>query len=253
MRAIVLAAGLGTRLRPLTDTLPKPLLPVGGRPLIHYPLLLLKAHGITDVFINVHYCGEQVMAVIGDGHHLGMNICYSHEARILGTGGGIKQIQAMARDEPLVVINGDVVADVNLTRLITFHRARKGIATLVLRENDDPTNNSLVAVDHTHRIRDIRGALIRASSPPPLRLRQRMFTGIHVIEPQVVNYISGQRGGTVPYSIIDAYIHMIERGERLFGYDMHGYFCDVGVPDRYHAVNRGITEKRIALTFLDGP
>src|SRR3989449_1523283 len=123
MKAMVLAAGLGTRLRPLTDTLPKPLLPVAGRPLLEWNLLLLKRHGITEVIINLHHLGEQIVRALGDGARLGLRLAYSHEPTLQGTGGGIKQAAPFLKDGPFLVLNGDTLSDCDLMALIAAHRA----------------------------------------------------------------------------------------------------------------------------------
>src|SRR5690348_18126635 len=107
MRAMILAAGLGTRLRPLTDSLPKPLLPVGGTPLIVWNLLLLQKYGIREVVINLHYLGDLIEKELRDGSAWDMSLTYSHEWTLLGTGGGIKQAQWFFGDEPFLVLNGD--------------------------------------------------------------------------------------------------------------------------------------------------
>jgi len=114
MKAMVLAAGFGTRLRPLTDHIPKPLLPVGGRPMIEYTLLLLKKYGITEIIINLHHCGDQIIKTLGDGTQLGLSISYSDEqGEPLGTGGGLKKAEAFFEGAPFLVINGDIVIDIN--------------------------------------------------------------------------------------------------------------------------------------------
>src|SRR3954466_14571451 len=125
MKAILLAAGLGTRLRPLTDNMPKPLLPVGDRPLIEYNLMLLKKYGITEVAINLHYHGEKIRECLKDGRDLGMKILYSEEPEILGTGGGIKKISHFLSDWDLLGINGGILVDIDLDKVVEFHRMKK--------------------------------------------------------------------------------------------------------------------------------
>src|SRR5919108_2695 len=137
MKALILAAGYGTRLRPLTERIPKPLLPVAGQPILVWNLLLLKRHGITDVVINLHHLGEQIVQAIGNGSRFGMRVAYSHEPTLLGTGGGIQQAAPLLKDGPFLVVNGDTLSACDLTELIAAHRAGKASATLVLREDAD--------------------------------------------------------------------------------------------------------------------
>src|SRR5579883_2046619 len=111
MRAIILAAGLGTRLRPLTNNLPKPLLPIAGAPLIVWNLLLLRRHGVTEVIVNLHHLGHLIEQELGDGSRFGMTLAYSHEPVILGTGGGIKQAEPFFKGEPFLVLNGDTLLE----------------------------------------------------------------------------------------------------------------------------------------------
>src|SRR5438552_8545786 len=152
MKAMVLAAGLGTRLRPLTDTLPKPLLPVAGRPLLEWNLLILKRHGITEVIINLHHLGEQIVRALRDGARLGLRLAYSHEPTLQGTGGGIKQATPFLKDGPFLVLNGDTLSDCDLTALIAAHRVSGALATLAVR--DDPEAASWVPVTL-----DVRGRI----------------------------------------------------------------------------------------------
>ena len=125
MKAMILAAGLGTRLRPLTDTTPKPLLPVAGTPLIVWNLLLLKRHGFQDVIINLHHLGSMIEQALGDGSRYGLRIVYSYEPVILGTGGGLKQAEPHFSGEPVLVLNGDTLVEIDLGALWPFIRNDK--------------------------------------------------------------------------------------------------------------------------------
>ncbi len=242
MKGMILAAGLGTRLAPLTNHLPKPLLPIGDRPLIYYNLLLLKKYGITDVAINVHYQGKKIIKELGSGAAIGMKITYSEEPHILGTGGGIKKIEDFFGSGAFLVINGDILVDIDLDKLVSFHHKKNGIATLVLRQNTDPEQYGLIEVDASDHIKNILSKL----PPKKGRTQKRMFTGIHVIEPRALNYVPP---GTF-YSITDAYVEMLQKGEKLFGYSMSGYWNDIGVLERYNEVNQQIKEGKIRLKYM---
>ena len=121
MKAMVLAAGQGTRLRPLTDTIPKALVPVAGRPMIEYSLLLLRHYGIGDIVINLHHHGEQIEKRLGDGSQLGLQISYSIEPELLDTGGGLLKAKPFFQNETFIVINTDVLIDLHLDELLEFH------------------------------------------------------------------------------------------------------------------------------------
>ncbi len=242
MKAVILAAGFGNRLRPLTTHVPKPLLPIGEHPLIFYNLFLLKKYGITDVLINVHYQGEKLKQVLGNGAAFGMRISYSEETTILGTGGGIKNMESALGGGAFLVMNGDILVDLNLDKLVAFHQRKRGIATLVLREDPDVLQYGPIDLDANSQIQNILAKIPFKKA----RLRRRMFTGIHVIEPRALDYIPGR----MLYSITDAYIEMLKKGEKLFGYAMTGYWADIGVPKRYHEVNQLMKEGKIRLNYI---
>ncbi len=248
MNALILAAGFGSRLRPLTDNMPKPLLPVGGQPLIYYHIALLKRYGITDIVINVHYHAEKVILALGNGARFGVEITYSQEPEILGTGGGIKNLQGILGREAFLVINADILVDINLDLLLAFHQKKKGAATLALRDDSDLTQYGIIETDQNDQIRNI------LSKIPPTKqvLRKRMFTGVHILEPIVFDYIPPG----MFYSITDSYIEMLKKGvttpaeERLFGYSMEGYWNDIGVQKRYQEVNQELKEGKIKLHYM---
>lgn len=235
MKAMILAAGLGTRLRPLTNTIPKALLPVAGTPLIVWNLLLLKRYGFHDVVINLHHLGPMIQQALGDGSRFGLRIIYSHEPVILGTGGGLKQAEPHFSGEPVLVVNGDTLFELDLERLCSFHRQRRAAATLVLREDPDAERWGLVEVGSENRILRITGRGGEGSAGAA-----RMFAGIHILHPRLLRDVPKGE----PSSIIDAYVRAIQQGEPVLGYDLDGYWSDVGTPERYalaeHDAKRGL-------------
>ncbi len=234
---MVLAAGIGSRLRPLTDTIPKPLLPVGGRPLIEYSLLLLKKYGITEIIINVHHLGRMLMQTVGEGARLGLRITYSEESTLLGTAGAIKKVQGQLAGETFVVINGDILIDLNLNQVMDAHRKRQGIATLVLRESEEAERFGLIEIDRDGRIRNILGKTPWHEAGA----RRTMFTGVHLIEPRLLDFLP-QEG-----SITDVYIDLLKKGEALYGNLAGGYFCDLGTPERYRQAESDISRGEVPL------
>ena len=227
MRAMILAAGLGTRLRPLTTTIPKPLLPVAGRPLIVWNLLLLRKYGITEVIINLHHLGDLIEQELGNGSTLGMRIAYSREPVLLGTGGGIKQAERFFGGEPFVVLNGDTLVELDLGALIRFHDGHKALATMVLRDDPDADRWGPVELDACRRVVTINGRG-RAGEPSDSR-GKKMFAGIHVMHPRLLTDVPPGRES----SIIDAYVREIQRGEVICGFTMDGYWSDIGTLERY--------------------
>jgi NDP-sugar pyrophosphorylase family protein len=240
MRAMILAAGFGTRLRPLTNTIPKPLLPVGGTPLIVWNLLLLRRHGIREVMINLHYLGSQIEKALGDGKRFDMGIVYSPESTLLGTGGGLKQAETFFQGEAFLVVNGDTLFELDLGHLIRFHEREDPLATMVVREDPETERWGAVELDGEQRIIRIngRGGVAHDS------VRRQMFAGVHIVHPRLLRTVPSGRES----SIIDAYVHEMERGERVLGYSFTGYWSDVGTPARYAAAQRAADEGLLRLS-----
>ena len=231
MRAMILAAGFGTRLRPLTDTIPKPLLPVAERPLIAWNLRLLRDHGITEVVVNLHHLGDQIAHYLGDGSHLDMHITYSRETAILGTGGGIKHAEPFLRgsgDDAFLVLNGDTLIDIDLNRMIAYHTHHGGIATMAVRDDPDVDGWGALEIDHSNRICRILGRGQRhARLTQPMT--RRMFAGLHIMHPCLLRDIPIGKES----SIIDPYMEWLEDGAEIYGHETTGYWSDVGTPKRY--------------------
>ena len=243
MRAIILAAGFGTRLRPLTNTIPKPLLPVADQPLIVWNLRLLRDHGISEVIINVHHLGEQIVHHLGDGSQLKMKITYSREETILGTGGGIKQAEQFLResdDDAFVVINGDTLMNLDITNMTNYHRKHGGVATMVVRDDPDVDQWGALELDDTDRILTILGRGKKAAGQPT-PLTRKMFAGLHMMSPHLLREVPvGQES-----SIIDPYIECLEKGENVYGYEATGYWSDVGTPERYNQANKDAKDGKL--------
>lgn len=229
MRAMILAAGRGERARPLSDSIPKPLFPVGGRPLIAYPLGLLKAAGVTDVIVNVHHLAEHIEEALRPCSSMGLNIHISREKYLLETGGGIANARRLIGDRPFLVLNADVVCDIDLAAVIDDHIRSGCITTMVVRENPDPRSIPVVEWDPvSQQVLDIRGEVGRRLPGS----RQAMFAGIQVMEPVVFDYILPKRE-----SIIDGfYLPAIREHRRVHGYLHEGYWADLGTPEEYRRV-----------------
>lgn len=231
MKAMILAAGFGTRLRPLTETVPKPLLPVGKHPMILWNLLLLRAHGIQDVMINLHYLGQMIRNALGDGSRWNMRIHYSQETEILGTGGALKAVEPFFNGQPLLIMNGDTVIDLDIGELIRCHAGNQGRATLVLREDPDVQQWGVVECDERGQIFRINGKGRnnqgdQASAPRTVR---RMFAGVHILDPVLLR----DEPSGVPFSIIDTYTKAMAAGCPIFGYLHSGFWSDVDTLERY--------------------
>ena len=213
---MILAAGFGSRLRPLTDRTPKPLITVGGHPLIAYPLALLRAAGIREVVINLHHLGAQIRAALGDGSTYGVAITYSEEDPILDTGGAVRRVQPFLGGDRFVVLNSDTIADLDLQALLAAHHAAGALATMVLRPDREAARFGLIEVDAENRIRRFLGQPAHVDVP----LTPLMFGGVHVFEPDVFQYMSDGCFGITRQT----YPAMLAAGCRLAGYRFNGYW-----------------------------
>lgn len=245
MRAMILTAGFGTRLRPLTNTMPKALVPVAGRPLIEYNLLLLKAHGIEDVVINLHHLGDKIRAALGDGSAYGLRIIYSPEDPILESGGGIKKAQPFLDDGTFLVLNCDTIIDVNLHALIEAHQQTHATGTLVLRPDPEAARYGILETDPSSRLRRIRGEPAEVEVKEPLS--QYMFTGCQVLEPRVFDFMPEIK----PFSSTrETYPTMLRAGEPLYGFVHRGVWMTVDDPDAMARATQAIISGQTRLSYL---
>ncbi len=245
MKAMLFAAGLGTRLRPLTDNLPKCLVPVNGRPMIDYPLLLLRHYGVREIVVNVHHHADQVEAYLGDGARFGVDITYSREPVLLDTGGGLLGARSFLDRETFVIINSDVLIDLRLDEVVRYHRKRQAAATLVLRKDSQAEAYGAIWIDPEGVIQ--RFLHHHVPGHPSAELEQYMFTGVHVVEPRIFRYM----GGPEPFSITrTTYPRMLACAERLCGFPFHGAWQDLGTPERLHSTAAKLRDGSLTPHFL---
>lgn len=241
--AMVLAAGLGTRLRPVTRTTPKPLLDLGGRPMIEYPIRLLAAHGVRRIVVNLHHLAEQIPAALGSGERFGVELLYSEEDPILDTGGGIARARPFLEGGPFFVVNGDVMADVDLGAVFRFHRDQRALATLVLRKDPEAERHGPVDVDETGRIRRFLGEPRDCDAP----LHRHMFTGIHCLAPAIFDRMPSEERFSITR---DVYANLVRPGARLFGYAHEGYWRDLGTAESLEAARNDLATGTFRPSFL---
>lgn len=224
---MVLAAGLGLRMRPLTLLRAKPALPVLGRPLIQWTLELLARHGVTDVVINLHHLPSTVVRAVAEARPFGLSVTYSRERTILGTAGGPRRVRDFFGGDPLLLVNGDVVFDFDLARLVQRHRASGARATLALLPNPDARRYGAVVTDPDGAIRSLAGL------PRPARGTASLFTGIHVLDPALLDRLPPGASDSVK----DLYAPLVAEGERLLGVRVRGAWHDLGSPAAYLAAH----------------
>ncbi len=182
MKGVILCAGEGERLRPLTLTTPKPLLPVGDRPLIEQTIAWLRGFGVVDLFINLHHLGEKIEEHLGDGSDFGVSITYSHEEVLQGTAGALRAFTE-ALDETFVVVYGDVLTDLDLQALLSYHEGKGGIATLVVQRTDRPQDCDIVEMDRNSHITAFHHA------PGSFAYGNLGNAALYLLEPKILRYL----------------------------------------------------------------
>ncbi|MHB1295249.1 MAG: sugar phosphate nucleotidyltransferase [Anaerolineae bacterium] len=241
MKAVVMAGGSGSRLRPLTINRPKPMVPMVNKPVIGHILELLKRHNITDVVITLQYMAEDIQDYFGDGQSMGMHIQYSIEETPLGTAGSVKQAQALL-GEPFVVISGDAVTDIDLTEVIAYHRAKQAVATITLHRVPDPLEYGVIIIDESGRVQQF---LEKPSWGEVIS--DTVNTGIYVLEPQVLDEF--EAGMAYDFSK-DLFPTMLQRGDPMYGFVAGRYWCDVGNIAEYMKASNDVLEGRVDVGSL---
>jgi NDP-sugar pyrophosphorylase family protein len=234
MKAILLAGGKGTRLRPLTLHTPKPIVPIFSRPFLYYQLdLLRQIPDITEVILSLNYQPRRIEEVFGTGSDLGINIRYLVEPSPLGTGGAIKFAEPHL-DGPVVVFNGDVLTQIDLNAVLALHRERKAKATIVLTPVSNPTAYGLVETEEDGSVR----RFLEKPNPDEITC-DTINAGIYILEPETFDRIPKDQ----PYSIERVYFpSLVERKETFVAYVYRGYWIDIGTPAKYMQVHRDIMD-----------
>jgi len=238
MKAMVLAAGLGDRMRPLTDRLPKPLLPIANRPVMCYILEHLARHGFSEVIANLHYRGQEIIDYFGDGGGCGVKLTYTHEEKLWGIAGGVRRCREFFGDETFLVIGADDLTDMDLSALLAQHRRVGAIATIGLAEVEETSQFGVVVVDEEGRIERF---VEKPKENPPSRLAN---TQIYLFEPEVFDFIP-------PDQVYDfgfgAFPRMVEAGSRFYGFRLPGYWRDIGTIAGYLEAQADVLEGRVAV------
>lgn len=234
-RGMVLAAGRGTRLGPLTTHRPKPLLPVANRPVMAQGLARLRALGIDEIGVNISVFPEQFRAVFGDGAAHGVRLHWLQEAAPSGTAGGLKGLEALLRDDLVVVIAGDALLDLDLAPLLACHRAQGAFITLGTLPVADPSLYGVVVTDAAGRVREFQ-----EKPAPGTAISHQANTGIYVFDPGVFDLIPA---GAFCDFALDVFPEALRRGLPLYALPLDGYWTDIGNPGDYLQAN---------LDYLDG-
>jgi NDP-sugar pyrophosphorylase family protein len=228
MKAMLLAAGLGERMRPLTDARAKPSLPLLNRPIITHTLDHLKRHGVEEVVINLHHQPESIRGIVGDGSRIGLKIHYSEEPTILGTAGGLKKAEDHFRDSgSFIMINSDFASDCDLGAAMKKHRESGALSTLVLISPRPGTDYGIVELGEKERIDRLAGKPPGETDP---RAGRYHFTGIHLLEPGIFDEIPP---GTKVEINSEIYPRLITEGKMIKGFIHSGLWQELGTPQLY--------------------
>jgi len=241
MRAVVMAGGEGTRLRPLTTRRPKPMVPIVNRPMIEHSIELLKRHGLDDLILTLHYLPDVISDYLQDGAKFGVDISYLVEEKPLGTAGGVKKAEALL-DKTFLVFSGDSLTDVDLSKAVRFHQQRGAIATLVLTKVPNPVEYGIVITDEDGRIKQF------LEKPGWGEVfSDTVNTGIYVLEPEALKYVKPETQFDFSKQLFPK---LLEQGEPIYGYVADGYWCDIGNPFQYLQANHDALQGLIKLKIL---
>jgi mannose-1-phosphate guanylyltransferase len=243
MKALLLAGGLGTRLRPLTHTRPKHLLPIANRPHLEHVFDSLLRQGITEVVLLTSYLAEAFAGLVEAGRARGLQLALTHEKTPLGTAGALRNAVAFVGDDAFVVFNGDILTDVDLGEVIAFHRARRAEATILLTPVEDPSAFGVVPTDEDGRV---RGFIEKpAADDAPTNL---INAGVYIMEPSILSRIPP---GEVWSAERQLFPDLVEEGARLYAVGTNAYWMDVGTPDKLLQANLDALHGRVR-TDLEG-
>lgn len=257
MKAMILAAGKGTRVRPITHTIPKPMIPILQKPVMEFLLELLREHGFTEIMVNVSHLAEEIENYFRDGQRFGVEIAYSFEGRIedgeligdaLGSAGGLKKIQNFQRffDETFVVLCGDALIDLDLTEAVRRHKAKGAMASLITMRvpKDQVSSYGVVVTDEDGRVRSFqeKPAVDEAAS-------NMINTGIYIFEPEVLDFVPSDK----PFDIgADLFPKLVEAGAEFYALPMEFEWVDIGkVPDYWQAI-RSVLQGQLRQVQIPG-
>ncbi|WP_103936052.1 mannose-1-phosphate guanyltransferase [Thermomonospora echinospora] len=243
MKAVVMAGGEGTRLRPMTANQPKPLLPVINRPIMEHVLRLLRRHGLTETVVTVQFLAALIRNYFGDGEELGMSLSYATEEIPLGTAGSVKNAQEALRDDRFLVISGDALTDIDLTDMVNFHKENGALVTIGLKRVPNPLEFGIIIVDEAGRIQ-------RFLEKPTWGqvFSDTVNTGIYVMEPEVLDHVA--EGVPVDWSS-DVFPKLLAEGAPLYGYVADCYWEDVGTHESYLKAQADMLSGRVEVE-MDG-
>jgi len=236
LRAMVLAAGMGERMRPLTDHLPKPLLPIANRPVMGYVLEHLARHGFTQVIANVHYRPEEIVEHFGDGSEYGVRLAFSYEEELLGPAGGVRRCRDFLANDTFLVTGADDLTGMDLTALVQAHRRVGALASIGLVEVEHTSDYGIVVTDED-------GSIQRFVEKPKGEAPSRTAnTQIYLFEPEIFDFVPPDRFYDWGFHAFPA---MVKAGVPFYGFRLDGYWRDIGSIEDYLTANGDVLARRL--------
>ncbi|MFH1352957.1 MAG: nucleotidyltransferase family protein [bacterium] len=226
---MILAAGKGTRLKSLTREIPKPMLEIGGKPILEHLINLLKKYGVNEIAMNLHHLKDAIKGYFGDGEKFGVRITYSYEEELLGSAGAVKKLEDFFSGT-FFVVYGDLFTNADLKKLIEFHRDKSSQATIALYEVENPEECGIVGIDAENRIEKF------IEKPAPCDVFTNLANaGIYVLEPEIIDFIPENKFFDFGRDLFPV---LIEKKIPLYGYPVKEYLADIGTADKYERAQK---------------
>jgi len=243
MKAVILAGGFGTRIRPLTYLHPKPMLPLVNKPFMHNFISWVKSHGLKDIVLSIGYLPEIFEEYFGDGRNMGIDIKYVIEDKPLGTCGAVKNLEYLLENDCFVVFNGDVLSNINLTEMIKFHKDKKSDITIALTPVEDPTSYGLVPIDEDGRVEKF------LEKPSWDEITTNLINaGTYIIERKLLDLVPPNENYSFERGLFPS---ALEIGYKIFGYVSNAYWLDLGTPAKYIQAHYDILNSRVNFDFSE--
>jgi mannose-1-phosphate guanylyltransferase/phosphomannomutase len=250
MKGIIIAGGAGTRLRPLTYTRPKPLIPVVNRPFLEYQVALLKRHGIDEVIFCTNYMADKIAAHFGDGSAFGVRMQFVNEETPLGTAGAIKNAQRVAGRDTFVVLNGDILTDFDIGSILRFHREQSALVTLALKDVPSPSPYGVIVTDDSGRVREFREPseaqkkALAANPNVEVTGVDYINAGIYIMQPEALDHIPLGRSVSIER---ETFPKLLEDNAPIYAVARDGYWLDIGRAEQYRQATQAILSRDISV------
>jgi NDP-sugar pyrophosphorylase family protein len=242
LKALILAAGFGTRLGALTETIPKPMLPIYGQPMLSYTVRYLAGFGFDQIALNLHFQPDIIQSYLGDGSQYGVQITYSLEQELLGTAGALVPLKRFFENEPhFLVIYGDIITNQNLANLVNFHHRSKAMATLLVHKRKH--SNSIIELDQAGRIHTF---LERPEQPiQNAHSDHWVNSGVQILSPRIFDYLPSKLPADLPRDVYAPFINQLA----IYGFPLDGYRCAVDSQERYNQVCRDVENGQLVFQW----